>query len=365
MPPRIFLGLNEICNITYTLADAFKKLGCRTFTAIRRRNRYFVNSQYDLVLLEKSAIPGARYWRLGRMLAEALATCDVFVFTYFSLLPRYADLPLLKRLGKKIVFVFWGSEIRWVEAFEQQMTALGVLEEYRPFIEGMRAAGEEPLQVKLRRLRSAERYADLILSQPGYAQLQQRPYMRASVPLDLSRYSFHVPDRAAPLILHAPSNPQTKGADVVVNAVEELRKEGLQFEFRFIHNLSNPELRELLSSADILIDELYGDTIGTLSSEGMATGNAVLTHHPGEWSGVPEPCPVVSITRHNLKERLRQVITDRELRRRLAYEGRAYVERHNDHRKIAADILRWLEPGGIRQYDFTPVFYQQYHGGQS
>jgi hypothetical protein len=68
----------------------------------------------------------------------------------------------------------------------------------------------------------------------------------------------------------------------------------------------------------------------------------------------------VNVTRDTLANQLRNVIVDRELRRRLAEAGRPYVEAHHDHVKIAREILHWLERGGIKEYDFTPRLDQSY-----
>lgn len=64
---------------------------------------------------------------------------------------------------------------------------------------------------KQRTVKVAEKYSDLIITQPDAGQLLTRPYMRGSVPLDLSQYKFNVPGRIKPLILHAPSVPEAKG----------------------------------------------------------------------------------------------------------------------------------------------------------
>jgi hypothetical protein len=57
---------------------------------------------------------------------------------------------------------------------------------------------------------------------------------------------------------------------------------------------------------------------------------------------------------------LRRVILNRDLRRQLAYAGRPYVEAHHDHVAVAQQILDWLKPGGIREYDFVPTFYKNF-----
>ncbi len=166
---------------------------------------------------------------------------------------------------------------------------------------------------------------------------------------------------AVPLVIHAPSQRDVKGTPAVLAAVEQLKAEGVPFEFRLVENLSNEAVRQLLTEADIVVDQLYADTVATLALESMASGCAVLTRYAAEFTGVPPGCPAVNVNVNTLVDKLRQVIVDREMRRRLAEAGRPYVEANHDHVKVAQQILDWLQPGGIQQYDFTPTFYQQLH----
>jgi glycosyltransferase involved in cell wall biosynthesis len=292
------------------------------------------------------------------MLPSALK-CDTFVMFSPAILPNYLYYPVLKRLGKRIVNAFWGSDIRYWYAFGEEMCSLGVYNEVKPFIDYIIRNPGPSYFDKLNTIRTAERYADLILSQPDYAQLQTRPYMRAHIPLDLSQYRFTVSKRETPLVLHAPSVRGIKGTHAVLKAVEQLKEEGLQFQFRLIEKMSNIELRELLSEADIVVDQLYSCTVATLSAEAMATGNAAITRYMPNYAKVPSGCPAINVNKDTLLDQLRLVIRDRDLRRKLAYAGRAYVESNNDHIKITKQILEWLKPGGIKAYDFVPEFYHK------
>jgi hypothetical protein len=178
--------------------------------------------------------------------------------------------------------------------------------------------------------------------------------------LDVSMFQYNVPGRTRPLVVHAPSNPLIKGTEFIKKTMDELRGEGIQFDFRLVKNMPNPELRKLLTSADILVDELYADTVGVLSTEGMATGNAVLTHYPADFAGVPKDCPAVNITEKNLKDVLRKTILDVAWRRDLAERGRKFVQTHHDHKKVVSDILLWLGQTNSLKYDFYPDFYLEY-----
>jgi hypothetical protein len=368
---RIFIGFTDIANIANTYAKAFHALGHQTFTVTWSRSYFYPDAQYDVIIDRRSWGKATSQRQsnlklfinaLGGMshLPKALR-CDIFITFAPALLPTHLIYPWLKRLGKRLVCAFWGSDIRYWYAFAEEMRRLGVDHQVQPFIDYSRQNPGPAYQDKLKMVQTAERYADLILSQPGYAQLQARPYMRANIPLDLAELEFHVPDRQIPLVLPAPSVRGVKGTEYVLTAVEHLKAEGIPFEFQLIEKLPNSELRQLLTSSDIVIDELFSETVATLSAEGMATGNAVLVRYMPEFAGVPGDCPAINVTKDSLKEQLRAVILDRDRRRQLACAGRAYVEAHNDHRKVAAQILDRLKLHSIQTCDFTPTFYQDFH----
>jgi hypothetical protein len=113
----------------------------------------------------------------------------------------------------------------------------------------------------------------------------------------------------------------------------------------------------MLTKADIVIDQLYSLSIATLSLEAMATGNVVLTRYVHEYSQISPECPAVNVNTDTLVDKLREVILNIDLRRKLAFAGRRYVENYHDHIYIAQQILNWIEPGGVTEYDFIPDFF--------
>jgi hypothetical protein len=375
---RIFIGLTEIGNIAATYAKGFHILGHETYTVVLSRHPFYPDSQYNFVIDEKIGAKATQSWAELSILPKmayrikqssfamrefltALSCCDIFIFMFgSSFLPEYLDYPTLKYRKKNLVSVFLGSDIRYGYALEQEMGLLGLAQEVQPFIDYVKSQPGHSFYRQLKKIQAAEKYADLILSQPGYGQLQTRPFMRMNIPLDLSQLCFKVTDRAIPLVLHAPSKRGVKGTEYVLAVVEQLKQEGIPFEFRLIENMANSQLRELLSEADIVVDELFSDTVGVLSSEAMASGNAVLVRYMQDYAGVPSGCPAINVTKDTLANHLRQVILDRDLRQQLSYAGRPYVETHNDHIQIAQQILDWLQPNGIKKYDFVPLFYKNF-----
>lgn len=362
---RICIGLTDVVNIAATYAQGFRALGHETFTLVWSRRQFFPDADYDLVIYQPPRAGqsklSANLAMLGRTLQiPQVLQCDVIVLFAPAVLPIHLFYPLLKRLNKRIITCFWGSDVRYWYAFQEEARQLGILDQIAPFVEYARTRSGGSYFDKQRMIQTAERYSNLILSQPDCAQLQTRPYMRTHVPLDLGLFRCEIPDREIPLVLHAPSVPSAKGSEHVLAAVEQLKAEGVRLEFQRIENMPNPQLRELLTRADILVDELYALTVGSLSAEAMASGCAVLTRYDAEFSKVPQNCPVVNTNKFTLIENLRELILNRELRRHLAEQGRPFVQAHNDHYKVTREMLEWLNAGDALSYDFTPTFYKTF-----
>jgi hypothetical protein len=365
---RIFLGLTDLANITANYAKGFKALGHQVFSVVWNKGYFYPDSEYDLIIDNRVPITNYSsnifaYLKIFVQLAQLAKAlkCDLFIMYAPAVLPTHLYYPILKLLGKKMITAFWGSDIRYWYAFAEEMRSLGVQDEVFPLFEYARTRSGGSYWDKLHTVKVAEKYSDLIISVPDCAQLQTRPYMRAIVPLDLSEYRFNVPGRITPLILHAPSVPEAKGTDIIINAIKELKEEGLEFEFQLIEKMPNRKLRELLADSDIVIDQLYSATTGGLSAEAMASGNVVLTRIMDDYSKALPDCPAVNANMFTLKDNLRKIIRDVDQRKALAYRGRTYVETYNDHIKVCKNLLTWLSQKDDINYDFHPTFYTHFH----
>lgn len=368
---RICIGFSEVANFVNSYKKGFESLGYSTFTVVSYRNKYYPNAEYDVVFSEIRGQYGfgigiidkiykSFFARITAIIVflKALFTCDVFYYnTGGNLFPLRLDYALIKIFRKKLVIIFLGSEIRHWYLYKKELEAIDYDELFATCIEAYRKQKFGTYAEKRERVRSAEAFADLILSQPGFAQLQTLPFCRATVGLYLPDYGYAVHSRKRPLLVHAPSARGIKGTEFVEEALDRLKLEGIAFDFKLIENMPNHELIQLLVEADIVIDELNSDTIGVLSTEAMATGNAVMTGYMAELAKVPQPCPVMNTNRLNLYEHVKELILNVELRTDLAIAGRHYVEQHHDISKIAAKELEWLySPNKNRGYDFTPTF---------
>lgn len=366
--PKIFFASEDIGLCMSALADGFRAIGCHVTTMVTHKEVNAPEIEYDIVRgnVIKSRVDYEKRHRvvagLTRRVDAAITTAingaatpgyldhDVYVFFWKPWAPAPVLLPLLRRMGKKIAFYYLGSEARHVAAFSQEF--------------GVDASKwgtsyhRDPLEPKIESIHWAELYADLIYSVPDQSSLQIRPYYHTFVPLRID-LEPHVPARKVPVVLHAPAwdfkqRGDIKGTSYVIQAVEELKREGLEFEFKFLTGLMRKEVLEILESSDIVLDELILGGPGALAAEAMRAGCAVATHviEP------PQPffdAPVCPVSPSNVKERLRRLIVDLPYRLELAAKGPAFASRVFDPTWIASRMMTHLR--GEQLPDYVPRFY--------
>jgi len=345
---NIFIGPHRICEHIPLFAKGFRSLGHRVTTGIRvNTSSLFHPSQtYDIILQNGDM----------NQVNQIIEEHDVFFFLYgISLLPENKDFEIIRKAGKKIISSFNGSDIRYWQALGQET---GI--DYTSYTEEEASIVFKPQRLYqiLPTLRRGEIYADLVLHAPDYSGVALRPGRNGFCPIDLSKYQFHVPARDIPVVVHAPSNQAIKGTKFILKALDELQQEGVKFDLRLLQDVSNTQVLESLLDADCAIDQaLLGASNGKFASEAMASGCAVASAH---MPNVPEPAvsrPIQRIHIDTMKEDLRPLLLDKDLRIRLAHEGRTYVEKYHDYNLLCQEILEALEVGEKWSHLYQPSFY--------
>lgn len=245
-----------------------------------------------------SALPRGSWRRLGWrtmttlvdlvILAWAIGHADLFVFTgHDSLFWRNADLPLLRLLRKRVVWVFLGSDHR------------------PPYLNGKRvreslAAGEAgyPRMAELTRafrtiVARIERRAHVVVAMSASAQLHARPFVhllaigiphgrrdgesRSHLPNDPSR-----PPRVR--ILHSPSDV-AKGSAAIRACVTALQGDGRALEYQEISGRPHDEVLDAIVDCDLVVDQLYSDSpLAVFATEAGYRGKATIVG--GYYAGV-------------------------------------------------------------------------------
>jgi Glycosyl transferases group 1 len=358
-PLRVLVGTMEIAGMLPDFADGFRQLGHRVTTAISTKHSFYPHIKYDIELqADVFRGPGLsslnRAARAARIL-KLILSHDLFVFIWAGSSLRWGtELPILRALGKRIVWFPCGDDVRHSSAHKEEFSSIALSADHEERLEN------DPLTRPLDQLRRIEMYSDEIFSVPNQSSLALRPYYHFFVPIDLSKYHGHVPGREVPIIVHAPSLKTVKGTALILPVLERLKSEGVGFELRLLEGMSNLDVLSSLADADVVIDQLHTPLHGKLGVEAMASRCALACGNREDYEPVPRDRPIWHIDPDNLYEQLRRLLTDRELRVRLANEGRSYVERYHDHRKVASRIIERLNGDKTRQqYDHYPRFFAE------
>ncbi len=272
-PPRVFIGPVEIAGHYSRLASALRELGVdavavdlsgHPFAYDERRHEAPV-VRLAVAVASRSRRPGGRrvekaLWRplelLARvaLLAWSLRRFDAYVFGFGTTILFSHELPLLRWLGKRIVFVFNGSDARpsYVDGADMA--------------ESLGRSTDDCIRMTRRKkenIRRIERYADAVVSQPAFSHFFERPvvdFFRLGVP-STGPDQRGTPDEDAGeiRILHSPSHPEVKGSDRIRETVEELKRGGLPLNLIELRGVPNAIVRAEIARADFVIDQIYSD----------------------------------------------------------------------------------------------------------
>ena len=351
---KIFIGSIEVAGLIHDLGKEFKRQGHEVTTIADDVNSRFYNYSYDInpyntltgFLKTHSNWPKITkitYQLLGlcfsnwqekfrvSLIKKMLRDADLFIFIWSSAF--WDEENLLKYLKSKnipIVTMFLGSEIRDYEEFSKKYN----ITRWKFPLKYFKTSALD----KINKLRLHEKYSTQIYSVPDQSLHALRSYRHLQLPFEIRKFHFNIPKRDKPVVIHCPSRPYIKGSDVIEETIERLRMEGLNFEFESITNIPHEELLLKLANADVLVDEIVLHGPGLLGFEGMFSGCAVATKHLAESSSSFQP-PVYAIDDSNIYERLKILLVDKQLRIKLANEGREYALRNNDIKTVTKNLL--------------------------
>lgn len=373
---KIFMGLRNTGSLVEAYANGFRRLGHEVFTAVRSSHA-IVGSDIDMDV-EKMAMarmkgrrPSAEEMeeiraRLLELAWKKAEEADLCFFVWQSFVSDGSDLETLKKMGKKIVVRFCGSEVREPEVDVQaaRFDEMAALPNYLP-------SNLPAFERRIAYLRNVERHADLII---GFSCMGMRPtYSFGALIYDAFTPRPRQPQREHPVILHAPSNPKTKGTGQIVRTLSVLREKGMNFGFKLVQNIPHAEMPKEYASADIFCNSLHysGNSVYEAMNAGCAVADYGLAHarslHANhalftmrclglegsaeslqrkweEYNSVDElfDLPVVTIRPHNVEEKLAKMIQDVAMREDLARRGPEYVKKFLAPERSCQEILNYL-----------------------
>jgi hypothetical protein len=340
MNQKIVIAGSEIANNIHSFGDALRS-NFEVTTVCFHLNKYYKSNRYDYNLspIAKSNFIGIRL--LTHFIAAIrriiifpilLYKNDIFIYIWTNtFLPFKIDLFLLNILKKKVIVFHCGDDVRYRPIQIKFDSELFNLRYFDPgdlkAISLYESSGNSFIRSFYNQV-ITEKSGSIIVSMRSHATFQKRANYFFRFPqkkvLDAHRYPS-----IKPLIIHAPSNRIAKNTQCVLSAIEFLKDEGYEFEFRLLEGQSNQVILSQLQNADILIDQ-PGPWPGRLGVEALASSCILISGNRPDYYGIKDNSPVVQFDSNykDLAEKLKSLIIDYDERAKLMRESFTYWERY-------------------------------------
>jgi hypothetical protein len=386
MSLRVFLGLSEIAGYFGGLEEGLREAGvdARFFDLSANPLSYGRSGPTRMsgVLALKDSPRGSlrgRLWslallvnrvtrraRAALLLPWALARYDAFVLGGHETFLGGRELRLMRRLGKVVVVVFTGSDHR-----PPYLSGHGLRE--HPDTSALAEATRRTAE----RIRRAERGASAVVALPESAQLHRRPFVHflaIGYPFATRRVAAagvgadEEPRTHTVRVLHCPTDVRTKGTDQIRAAVERCRERGLAVEYREISGRPNAEVLRALQWADLVVDEVYGDTpmAGFVTEAAYFGRPAVVGSYAAGGDRVELPdgaAPPSAFCRPDqLPDEVARLVADADARRELGARAQRFVRERWAPRQVAERMLRVIGGDVPPEWMVSPSDLRYVHG---
>lgn len=366
---RILIGLSEVAGYHQNLKKGFLELGHKCYFISRNVNHFNHGGDNNNLLIRvwrylfikhhnsrQRVIFTRIFWYALYQASNlavfvwALFSFDVFIFGFAATFYNYKELPLLRFFGKKVIYIFHGTDSR--------APYLNAVYNERGTKETVRATRR--IKEKLLKI---EKYANYIISNPSQGHLHERVFINRdyiSSPVSCKDCSVSgTKDEKRPLtIVHSPSNKSAKGTSEIRKIITRLRKKGYDFEYIEITNVSNKKVLESMSRADIVIDQLYSDNLLTsISLESACFGKpSIMGGYYSDLIGetYDGKIPFVFCSPEKFEESLAKLIADKKSRIKIGEEARKFVTAYCSPKKVAENYLILINDNVPQKWFFNP-----------
>jgi len=344
--PRVVFGSTPIINSKYH-SLALRQMGVDSITVVRGWYSN-INQRNDFDIVFGTADASFSFWhRIYVLLLE-----DYFIFTrllwernvffyyfdgfYFlhSGVMRWFEIPVLKLLRKKVIATHYGSDITVTSDTHDILRKYVTVRQYPRMV-----LNEWDTRQQIKHF---THLADAIIAGGplGVDYLSRIDFLCAThLCLDEKKWvANYGPPRIVgqPMrVLHAPNHPLIKGTKFLLQAIDRLKKEGLNIELVLLERVQNEEVRRQMFLCHVVAEQFIMGWHGLNAVEGMACGKPVLSFLREDlrklytlFSFAGE-CPIVNTAVEMIEENLRKLYYHPELCEELGRLGRVYVEKYH------------------------------------
>jgi glycosyltransferase involved in cell wall biosynthesis len=157
-------------------------------------------------------------------------------------------------------------------------------------------------------------------------------------------------------IFHAPNHKSIKGTKYFVSAIESLRRDGFDIELIILQKVPNERIKEMILAADIVADQLIIGWYGMFAVEAMAMGKPVLCYIRPDFEDFfinegllePDELPIIKCTHRNLKQKLIDLIQNKQRLDLIGDKSREFVMKHHSTKSMGKIFDHINRSVGIR-----------------
>jgi len=334
-PKRKVIGLGPeplINNIYHKLA--LEKYGFKAETFVT--DTYFITNSFDVVL----NFPLRGLFSLVRSFYAYQCIYMYFNGSLFfkNTFLQSAEPLLFKIAGVKTVLMPYGGDVQELSRTENLLFKSAMSKDY-PMFRFQKTS-------IFNQIEGWQKYADFVFSGCEWVD-----YMTYWDKLMLAHFSINT-DQIEPKyyeisenpikLLHAPNHKNIKGSDFFQKAIEELKKEGFNIEYEEIRGLPNVEVQKKISKCDIVLDQLIIGWYAMTALQAMSYGKPVVCFlrkdleelyiHEGILE--QDELPHINATYKTIKDKLRHILSNKELISSIGKKSRLFVEKHHSIKSV-------------------------------
>lgn len=353
--PRLFFGTEPILNFSYW-ARGMKEIGFESMSVMN--TVYSINKKEDFdvlldrdrdIILKSDCLKEMNGFIAKKVVSDfwsylcfdyILTNFDIYHISYFGIgvLPEklwQLEIDMIKKKGGRIIVLPYGSD--WIQYSRYSNSTSfkhGLLAHYPEMI-----SREEEQHQKIVYLNQR---ADVVV---GGGNLVTKIWHLLSfnfITIDDKKFDKAneervINEKETITIAHSPNHRLIKGTEFLVEAVEQLKKEGYKVELLLLEKMKNDEvIYALKNRANILVDQLLsGYALSAI--EGMACGIPVIANmEDSEYDrkvyrrfSYLDECPVLTATPETIKETLLLLIKNPEFAIKLGKAGKEYVSKYH------------------------------------
>lgn len=334
---KVFHGLVNYGTQAGILAKDLREFGvcARSYT---KADLYYRQTDYHFKP-RKTSFGKLFYYKFWYQLVKISCFFRYNIFHFYygtTLFNKQKDLPFYRFFGKKVIMHYLGGDIQLYQT---------VIERYKlPLNHRFHAQASEHDRSIQQRINYEEQFINKqIVCSPAYSEFAPNAIF-IPLAINIKKFRYHkIKNKNTIRIIHAPTDKVFKGTSIIEDGITKLINEGLPIEYKRLEKLSHNELLEEYQNCDIFIDQISIGWFGTAALEAMALGRPTCAFiDPLYFSYISKEYkpPIVNINADNITNKLRKLVYNFDLRKKISISGRKFIEDFHDSKIITHKLIK-------------------------